>query len=249
MNFIVLLVLSLSPGLAIMLFIYFKDKYEQEPLKALLQSFAYGVIALLVAELITELLNTEVKLHDDNLIEQAFRAFILVALLEEALKFSFLRFLVYHHKDFDEPFDGIVYSVMIGMGFATAENIVYVFSGGIDVGIVRMFTAVPAHATFAIIMGYFVGKAKFFHDHPTQIDSGSSPFSKIKAFIYSHPRYLVLLGLTLAVLAHGVYDYFLFIAFVPGIWVGSFITLGLAIYFSKMAMDKQVAASPFKKEN
>lgn len=246
MNFLVLLTLSLSPGLAIVLFIYFRDKYEKEPLRALLMSFGYGVLVLLAAELITELLNTEVKLHDDNLMEQAFRAFILVSLLEEALKFSVLRFRLYNHKDFDEPFDGIVYSVMVGMGFATAENIVYVFSGGIDVGIVRMFTAVPAHATFAIIMGYFVGQAKFLKQRTSSSFKEGSFLAKLESKLYSKPRNLVLAGLLLSVIAHGIYDYFLFITFVPGIWVGSFITLGLAIYFSKKAMDKQVAASPFK---
>ena len=29
--------------------------------------------------------------------------------------------------EYDEPFDGIVYAVMVGMGFATVENIIYVY--------------------------------------------------------------------------------------------------------------------------
>ena len=240
MDILILLVLSLSPGLAIVVFIYFQDKYEYEPWKTLLMSFFLGVTALGISYFLSEIENSIFDIDSHDLIQQAFRAFILVALMEEVVKFVFLRGVLYHNKNFDEPFDGIVYSVMIGMGFATAENLAYVFTGGIDVGIVRMFSAIPAHATFAIIMGYFVGRAKFLH-LPSQKNLN---YSKHHWLNKSWP--LTLIGLSLAVLAHGVYDYFLFIAFVPGIWLGSFLTLGLAIYFSKKAMSKQVAASPFK---
>lgn len=52
------------------------------------------------------------------------------------------------------------------MGFATLENLMYVLKfaemgRGMEVGISRMFLSVPAHGTFAVIMGYFIGKAKF----------------------------------------------------------------------------------------
>jgi protease PrsW len=90
--------------------------------------------------------------------------------------------------------DGIVYSVMVGMGFATLENLLYVLKyaevgQGMQVGIKRMFLSVPAHATFAVVMGYFVGKAKF--------DSKNS-------------FWLMLTGLIGAVFFHGSFDFFLF---------------------------------------
>lgn len=44
---------------------------------------------------------------------------------------------------------------MVSMGFATAENIMYVMQNGMSVAFLRMFTAVPAHAFFAVIIGYF----------------------------------------------------------------------------------------------
>jgi RsiW-degrading membrane proteinase PrsW (M82 family) len=50
---------------------------------------------------------------------------------------------------------------MVSMGFACTENILYVLEGGYEVAIMRAFTAVPAHATFGILMGYYMGKAKF----------------------------------------------------------------------------------------
>ena len=50
------------------------------------------------------------------------------------------------------------------MGFAFVENILYVSQGGMQVAILRTFTAVPAHAMFAVMMGYYAGLAKFAVD-------------------------------------------------------------------------------------
>lgn len=48
-------------------------------------------------------------------------------------------------------------------------------------------TAVPAHATFAAVMGYFVGLAKFNH---------------------KNERSLMFRGFLLATILHGFYDFF-----------------------------------------
>ena len=113
---------------------------------------------------------------------------------------------------------------MVGMGFATLENIIYVFQYGAPTGFLRMFTAVPAHATFAVLMGYFLGKAKFTHR---------------KEVYYS------LVGLLVATAFHGAYDYFWFIAYVPGIWVGAILSLIVAFVLSKRAIRLHQQASPF----
>ncbi|MBT8230290.1 MAG: PrsW family intramembrane metalloprotease, partial [Bacteroidia bacterium] len=107
-----------------------------------------------------------------------------------------------------------VYSVMIGMGFATAENILYVINGGAGTAIVRMFTAVPAHATFAIIMGFFIGEAKVFRS---------------SANLYS------IIALFFATLAHGYYDYFLFLPFIKGMWVQAIVSLAIVVIITQVA--------------
>ncbi len=80
-----------------------------------------------------------------------------------------LRYYSFTRRSFDEPLDGIVYSVLVSMGFATVENIFYIYNETISVAFLRMFTSVPAHATFAIIMGYFAGKAKFNRGQRTKL--------------------------------------------------------------------------------
>ncbi len=218
-----LLALALAPGAAIALYIYLKDKHEREPLGLLLMSFFYGVLSTFVTLLVSMPLEI-ITINKQSASELFADAFFKVALVEEFSKFIFIRFILFRNKNFNEPFDGIVYAVMVGMGFATLENILYVYQYGIPTGILRMFTAVPAHACFAILMGYYLGRAKF---------------TKQKNLYYS------LLALISATVFHGLYDYFLFITFVPGIWIGAALSLIVAIILSRKAIRIHQAASPF----
>lgn len=97
---------------------------------------------------------------------------------------------VFKNKHFDEVMDGITYTIIASMGFATFENIFYVVDGGFGIAIVRALISVPAHALFSGIMGYYIGKAKF-------ATPGKS-------------RNLIWKGFGLAVLYHGLFDFFLF---------------------------------------
>jgi len=224
MNVISLLSLALAPGAAIILFIYLKDKHEREPLSLLLISFLYGGLSTLVTLFISWPVNSLILTKEDDLIHQFFNAFFKVALIEEFSKFIFVRFILYNNKNFNEPFDGIVYAVMVSMGFATVENIIYVFQYGYATGVLRMFTAVPAHAAFAILMGYFLGKSKFTHR---------------KEFYYG------MVALLTASLFHGSYDYFWFISFVPGIWTGAILSLFVSFVLARKAIRIHQQASPF----
>lgn len=185
------LILAIAPGVAISSYIIFKDEYNKEPRKHLLISFILGVISIVPAMFLElPLLWTDRMPFFSSTFGNAFKAFLMVALPEELVKFLMLKFYAYRQPEYDEPFDGIVYAVMVGMGFATAENIMYVYEYGTATGVVRMFLAVPAHATFAIIMGYFMGKARFA--------------------LYRE-RYLLAGGLLWSVAFHGSYDFFLFL--------------------------------------
>jgi RsiW-degrading membrane proteinase PrsW (M82 family) len=225
MNIYFLIALAIAPGISIAIYIYFRDKYEPEPVGLLIISFLYGVLAVGLTFILGYTINHIITIEENSLTGEAIHAFIIVALVEEFSKFSFVRGILYRNKNFNEPFDGIVYSVMVGMGFATFENLIYVIKGGEAVAILRIFSAIPAHALFAILMGYYLGIAKF---------------RKQNKIYYSA------LALVIATFFHGVYDYFLFIAFVPGIWVLAFVTLFIAFFLSKKAMALHQDSSPFK---
>ena len=106
-------------------------------------------------------------LDDMSISQQFIKAFIVVALVEEFSKYIIVKYYAQNNREFNEPFDGIVYAVMVSMGFAALENVLYVYQYGSSTGITRAFTAVPAHATFGILMGYFMGKAKFSKNKDT----------------------------------------------------------------------------------
>lgn len=183
--------LAIAPGVAISAYIIFKDEYNREPRKHLIISFLLGALSIIPAMLLElPITFTEQSLFFQSTLGNALKAYFMVALPEEACKYFMLKKYAYRQPEYDEPFDGIVYAVMVGMGFATVENIMYVYEYGVATGVVRMFLAVPAHATFAIIMGYFMGKAKFSQKRET---------------------YLLLAGLFWAVVFHGSYDFFLFL--------------------------------------
>ena len=221
-----LFVSAIVPVFLIILYVYLKDKYEKEPKRILLLNFALGAFVSVIITTILYLLADAFlyPFNEPTLFEQFIKAFFIVALTEEFSKYVIVRFVAQTNKHFNEPFDGIMYAVMVSMGFAATENIMYVMNGGLGVALFRAFTAVPAHATFAILMGYFMGKAKF-----------------------SKNRFrLNLTGLLLAIAFHGAYDFFLFIDFVPGIWIGAFVSLIVAIVLSHKAMKSHQKNSNFK---
>jgi protease PrsW len=224
MDALILLGIATAPCVAIGLYIYLNDKHEREPIGLLLRAYLYGVLSIGITYVISKQLNRFITIDEKDLTEQAIHAFLIVALVEESSKFVFVRGLLYNNVNFNEPFDGIVYSVMVGMGFATFENILYVLNDGFSVGVLRMFTAVPAHACFAVLMGFYLGKAKFEHKK-------------------GHYAYY---ALGVATLFHGAYDYCLFVSWMPGIWIGTIVALAVAIALSRKAILIHQVASPFQ---
>lgn len=224
-----LLLSAVAPVFIIILYIYFKDKYEKEPKRLLIFSFFLGAVVSIVVTTILYVISDyffSIPIEENkNIVQLLIKAFLIVGFIEEFSKYIIVRYFAQPKKEFNEQFDGIVYAVMVSMGFAATENIMYVFEGGYQTAVLRTFTAIPAHATFAVLMGYFMGKAKF---------------SK-------HRIGFNLLGLLCAILFHGAYDYFLFLEFIPGIWVGAFVSLILGLILSKNAINAHSENSRFKK--
>lgn len=221
-----LLITAIAPVFLVIIYIYIKDKFEKESKKLLFYTFLFGaILSVLISTFLYVLYDSFLPKADEfSVLDQFIRAFFVVALIEEFSKYIIVRYYNQPKKDFNEPFDGIMYAVMVSMGFAAVENIFYVFEGGVGVAILRALTAIPAHATFGIIMGYFMGIAKFSN----------------------HKRKWNLIGLSLAILAHGMYDFFLFINFIPGISIGAFISLLLGIILSRKAIKIHQNNSNFR---
>jgi RsiW-degrading membrane proteinase PrsW (M82 family) len=227
-----LLALAIAPGLAISIYFFLKDQYNREPRRHLLISFILGICSALLAVLAETFLIDYFHIEPKSSIASALiMAYPVVALAEEWSKYIMVRLYAFPKPEFDEPFDGIVYAVMVSMGFATVENIAYVMQTGYGTAIMRMFLSVPAHASFAIIMGYYLGKAKFAGKRRTL---------------------LLITGLFWAVFWHGTYDLFLFLQenemvrlFVSDglLFAGALCSFLLAIRLSSIAIREHVQLS------
>ena len=221
-----LLLAAIAPVCIIILYIYYKDKYEKEPKRLLFYNFLLGaIISIIFTSILYYVFDIILPLtKKTSVLQQFIKAFFVVGLVEEFSKYIILKYFAQPNKAFNEPFDGIIYAVMVSMGFAATENIFYVLEGGYPTALARAFTAVPAHATFGILMGYFMGKAKF-----------------------SNNRIILnISGLILAIIFHGAYDFFLFIDFIPGVWIGAFISLFIGVLLSFKAIKKHQQNSNFK---
>ncbi len=225
-----LLALAILPGLIISYYIWWRDKHEPEPHKYLIVCFLFGILSILPA-IILESIGMEMGYKDGpDVIKTFIFAVFVVGFSEEFSKYLFLRYYIFPKKEFCEPMDGIVYSVMISMGFATFENILYVFGQSTseqayNLAYMRMLTAVPAHASFAVIMGYFVGKAKFLPNNRS---------------------FYMISGLLLATLVHGLYDFFLMQRMDESLAIFTFITLLAAIILGRYMIHWHVEESPHK---
>lgn len=223
MNPLLLLAMAIGPALAIMIYFYSKDKQDREPFGVLFVSFLWGCFSVVPAIILETILPQLVPgAQGLALISTAISTFIVIALSEEVSKFIFLRYYAYKNPSFNEPFDGIIYMVFVGMGFATIENILYVFQdgGGAGIALFRAFTAVPAHATFAAIMGYYVGLAKFNK-------------AKEKSYFFQ--------GIAYATILHGFYDFFLFQNLSYALYSGALVSLIIGIRFTRKAIKMHSA--------
>ena len=227
---LLLLAVAIAPGLAIAIYVYKRDKYEKEPLGLLVKCFVFGALAGFPAgfaeDFTFELLGIDLNAPTD-LFTAFYAAFFLVGFTEEFVKYWVLTRYAFSKPAFNEPFDGIVYSVMIGLGFATLENVFYVMEGGWGVAALRMFTAVPMHAVFGVLMGYYVGMAKF-QGADLQVSS------RLK-------------GLGFAVLFHGTYDFLLFQDTLGWLTLIIVPLIIFAIVISLKAIRAHSNASPFKR--
>ena len=188
MSIFIALSAALLPAILLWLYIWKKDP-QPEPTSWMVKAVVWGVticIPVSVIEMGLESLLFGVGGSPSTLIGTTAMAFFVAALPEESFKLLALWLVLRKNPFFDEHFDGIVYAVCIGLGFAAIENVFYVFSEEewVSVAITRALLAVPGHYAFAILMGYYYSVYHFVDQSP-----------KVAACILIVP-----------VAAHGVYD-------------------------------------------
>jgi|MDTC01.3.fsa_nt_gb RsiW-degrading membrane proteinase PrsW (M82 family) len=165
MNLFLLSVTILPPVLIVIIFAV-SDKFK-EPNKEIFLVFISGILITIPAYIANTFLH-DLYLNYSFIGKGLAASFLSAAAVEEGLKFLVLYLVVYRLREFNEPMDAIVYGVCASLGFATLENIFYIFYSdfGIEpiyLSILRGFTTIPAHAIFGVMMGYFFMRYAFIH--------------------------------------------------------------------------------------
>ncbi len=204
------------PALAAMFVFDRLDAKRPEPRRTLRMVALAGALSAIPVILLGEVLQllgpAGLHGHDGptSYAGAAYMAFVIAAIPEELAKMASMWLFAWRRPEFDERMDGIVYGARAGLGFALVENIAYLlllpasFSQYLTLFIGRAVLAVPGHATWGALMGYYAAKRRFDGRGPGMIG-----------------------GWIIAVLLHGCYDLWLFAA--PVAMADGFTWVGLGV--------------------
>mgnify|MGYP001560792217 CR=1 FL=1 len=202
--FIIFIIFGLLPSL-VWLFYYLKKDLHPESKLMIVKVFFYGIIVTVpvffiqiwLSQLLTQVQSLEFFV-DYPVVVDILKWFFVIALTEEALKYMVLKFAVLKNGELDEPLDIMLYMVIIALGFAGLENILYLLSPvnnlsfdtilktTIIISFVRFIGATFLHTLCSALLGYFLALS----------------FLKNKQRIP-----LTIFGITLATLLHGLYNF------------------------------------------
>lgn len=184
--------ISFAPGIFWLWYIYTKDKYAPEPIKLVVEVFFLGMIAAVLA-MVIEIAAPKIFpivgiwRKFGNHVHLTLYFIFVIGLIEEACKMLPVWLYAYRKTEFNEVIDGIIYSSAAALGFASLENLLYVYSHGSSVMIGRAVLSTFGHLLDSAFWGLGFGLAKF------------------------NPRYaklLIFTGFVISIIVHGLYDVF-----------------------------------------
>jgi RsiW-degrading membrane proteinase PrsW (M82 family) len=151
-------------------FFYLMDRHEPEPKQLVAGVCVLGaLIAGPLADFVQYQAVPPVALAVPGLsafsLDRVIHAMLVVGLSQEMCKYAVVRYTIYMSREFDEPMDGIVYMMACGTGFAVWVNY-HRLSGQnhevyLSIGAAQAVVTTLAHASFAGLLGYVMGRAKF----------------------------------------------------------------------------------------
>jgi RsiW-degrading membrane proteinase PrsW (M82 family) len=213
----------IAPALLWLVYHFWKDRFRPEPVLFLLLSYVLGIgsgwFGLRAYAWATRLGATADPhgLADTDPFGFLAYALLVIGPLEEIAKFVPFALVCIRLRAFDETMDGIVYASAVALGFASFENYAYMrFLEGAEL-FARAVASPLTHAMFASIWGYACARAR--------LRGGSFALAAVG-------------GLSVAALAHGLYD-FLLLAAPP--WVRPIPALiVLAIWIWRMRLVRRL---------
>ncbi len=203
--------LGLVPSITWLIFYLQEDRRHPEPIRLIFYAFLVGGIVtffVLVLQIVLRQYLGTIGISPRNPLE-----LFLFSGIEEVMKFAAVYIFISRRRDFNEPMDAMIYMITVALGFAAVENIaslgqqqVSLITGipqlaGIEVLALRFFGATLLHSLTAAIVGYHWAHA---------LARGRSVGRG------------VLIGLTIAILLHALFNYLILIEG-PITWALSFV--------------------------
>lgn len=172
-------------------YFYLKKDTHPEPKEMVLKVFILGMLSACLAA-VFEILVLKI-IPDKSFLTLIIESFVLVAFVEEFVKFMVVRIYVLDNPELDEPFDVMLYMVIAALGFATLENIVLFFGTehpqtvgiALSFALLRFLGAVFLHTLTSGILGFFMARS---------------------FYLPKNKNLFLCLGFLLAIFFHGIYN-------------------------------------------
>ncbi len=200
---IMALVTGIIPTILWLFFWLREDRFQPEPTGLLVLTFIAGALSVFI------LLPLEAIVKSFGVVGTE-KIFIFAA-AEELIKFGVVFLIDFHSSYLDEPIDYAVYLITGALGFATMENVMFLFSPGlqtdisfiVETGNLRFLGASILHALLAAILGIIIGFV-FYKSTRTK-------------------RLFIALGLGVVIILHTIFNYFI----IKYVQIDGFLTLGI----------------------
>lgn len=200
-------VIAFTPAALYILPLMGLDRYDPEPFWLLALAFAWGA---LVAVIVSIFVNTAFGLAvysgtGSAALADIASAVISAPVIEEGSKGTgVLILLIFFRRYFDDILDGIVYGGVIGLGFATVENVMY-YGGGLNSAYMQYGMSSNALWSFMFLFTLRGILSPFAHVTFTSMTGIGAGVSR-----ESHNTFVKLImpvvGYIVAVLLHGIWN-------------------------------------------
>jgi RsiW-degrading membrane proteinase PrsW (M82 family) len=162
--------LIIAPAIFLVLLMLGNGAMEKKAWQLFLSSYFFGLLAAIPMIVVFYYVKHYWLEHASSIRRILFFAFAVVALTAELFKFLILRYKYITSDALTKPFDGILYAIMISMGYTTAANVFFFFEWDYTNSLSIVLYSTPfANIFTGIILGFFIGMGKF--RKPSFIDS------------------------------------------------------------------------------
>ncbi len=235
---ILAIALGMLPGLAWLIFYSREEDLHAEPKKLIALVFIAGAMVTLLAYIFQcmsfkgFLPLEKCGLGLSSALQQLsiFKGLLLILVLagiEEILKFGATYVVINKNKNFDEPVDAMIYPVMAALGFATVENFAVAY------GILKSGTMAidfPLMTAVSAVSIRFIG-ATLLHT----LASGVVGYYWAKSIRNFEKKHIIIYGVLIATVLHAIFNY-LIIKFDN--WIYTFVFLILIGFLVIMDFEK-----------